>query len=44
VLSTGDQAPDVQTWLTPRESVSLHDLVSEGPVLVFFYLFDWSGT
>jgi len=24
--------------------VSLHDLVSEGAILVLFYLFDWSGT
>ncbi len=44
MLAAGDRAPDVQTWLTPREGVSLHDLVSEGPVLLFFYLFDWSGT
>ena len=44
MLAAGDRAPDVQTWLAPREGVSLHDLVSEGPVLLFFYLFDWSGT
>jgi peroxiredoxin len=44
VLSVGDRIPDVQVWLAPREPVSLRELVAEGPVLVLFYLFDWSGT
>jgi peroxiredoxin len=44
VLATGDRIPDAHVWLAPRESVSLRDLVDEGPVLLFFYLFDWSGT
>jgi peroxiredoxin len=44
VLGPGDLIPDAQVWLAPRESISLHDLVEEGPVLLFFYLFDWSGT
>ncbi|HEX2292328.1 MAG TPA: hypothetical protein VHH55_03390 [Gaiellaceae bacterium] len=44
MLEVGDRIPDVHAWLAPREAVSFHDLVSEGPVLVLFYLFDWSGT
>jgi hypothetical protein len=44
VLTTGDRIPDVDVWLAPREGVSFHDLVSEGSILVLFYLFDWSGT
>ena len=44
MLSTGDRIPDVDVWLAPREGVSLQDLVSEGAILVLFYLFDWSGT
>jgi hypothetical protein len=44
VLAPGDRIPDAQVWLAPREPVSLHDLVSEGAILVLFYLFDWSGT
>jgi hypothetical protein len=44
VIATGDRIPDVDVWLAPREGVSLHDLVSEGAILVLFYLFDWSGT
>jgi hypothetical protein len=44
VLAPGDHIPDAHIWLAPRESVSLRELVEEGPVLVLFYLFDWSGT
>jgi peroxiredoxin len=44
VLAPGDRIPDVQVWLAPRESISLRDLVEEGPVVLLFYLFDWSGT
>jgi peroxiredoxin len=44
VLAAGDRIPDAQVWLAPRESLSLHDLVEDRPVLLLFYLFDWSGT
>jgi hypothetical protein len=44
VLASGEQIPDAHVWLAPRESISLRDLVDEGPVLILFYLFDWSGT
>jgi peroxiredoxin len=44
VLAPGDRIPDAQVWLAPRESLSVRDLVEEGPVLLLFYLFDWSGT
>lgn len=44
MLAAGDRIPEAQVWLAPRESLSLHHLVEEGPVLLFFYLFDWSGT
>ena len=42
MLAAGDRIPEVDVWLAPREGVSLHDLVSEGAILVLFYLFDWS--
>jgi hypothetical protein len=42
VLAAGDRIPDVRVWLGPRESLSLRDLVDQGPILLFFYLFDWS--
>ncbi len=44
MLAAGDRIPDAQVWLAPRESISLRELVEEGPVLLVFYLFDWSGT
>jgi peroxiredoxin len=44
VLAPGDRIPDAHVWLAPRESISLRDLFAEGPVLILFYLFDWSGT
>lgn len=44
MLAVGDQVPDTKLWLAPREPISLRELVEEGPVLVLFYLFDWSGT
>ena len=44
MLAAGDRIPDARVWLAPRESLSLRDLVEEGPVVLFFYLFDWSGT
>jgi peroxiredoxin len=44
VLAVGDRIPDAKVWLAPREPISLRELVEEGPVLIVFYLFDWSGT
>ena len=44
MLEVGDNIPNAEVWLAPRESLSLHELVEEGPILVLFYLFDWSGT
>jgi hypothetical protein len=44
VLEAGDRIPDAEIWLAPRESLTLRELVEEGPVLLLFYLFDWSGT
>jgi hypothetical protein len=44
VLAVGDSIPTARVWLAPRDELTLEDLVEEGPVLLFFYLFDWSGT
>ena len=44
MLGSGDRVPDARLWLAPRESISIHELASEGPILLLFYLFDWSGT
>ena len=44
MLSPGDRLPDATAWVAPREPVSLRDLAAEGPMLLVFYLFDWSST
>jgi hypothetical protein len=44
VIDVGDTIPEAQVWLAPREGLALRDLVEEGPILLLFYLFDWSGT
>jgi hypothetical protein len=45
VLRTGDRIPaHAVLWIRPREPVTLGELVRDGPVLLLFYLFDWSST
>ena len=44
MLSVGEQFPDAQVWMGPREPVSIRALAAEKPLLLLFYLFDWSST
>jgi peroxiredoxin len=44
VLKIGDRIPDVEVWMGPREPVSIRRLAAEKPLLLLFYLFDWSAT
>jgi hypothetical protein len=44
MLAVGEQIPDARVWLAPQEPVSLRELAAEGPLLLLFYLFDWSAT
>jgi len=44
VLAVGEQIPDAQVWMGPRERISLRELAAERPLLILFYLFDWSST
>jgi hypothetical protein len=45
MLEAGERAPlDAVVWTTPRESATVGDLVGNGPLLLLFYLFDWSAT
>jgi hypothetical protein len=45
MLKAGDRTPlDAVLWIRPRESVTLGEIVQGGPVLLLFYLFDWSST
>jgi hypothetical protein len=45
MLEVGDMAPlDAVVWTTPREKVTIRDLISDRPILLLTYLFDWSST
>ena len=44
MLAVGDSIPDAYVWTTPNERASLREIVGEGPILLLFYLFDWSST
>ncbi len=44
MLGVGDRMPDVTVWSGTREALSTAELVREGPVLLLFYLYDFSAT
>ena len=44
MLAVGAAIPDVTVQSAPGEAVRLRELVADGPVLLLFYLFDWSST
>ncbi|HLY94882.1 MAG TPA: hypothetical protein VKP14_08560 [Gaiellaceae bacterium] len=44
MLAVGAKIPDARVWTTPRENATIEQLVSDGPILLIFYLFDWSST
>jgi peroxiredoxin len=46
MLQPGDRIPEARVWAAPREGpVDLGEvLTGKGPVLLCFYVFDWSPT
>ena len=44
MLAAGEHIPAGTVWTTPQERATLGQLVSDGPILLLFYLFDWSST
>ncbi len=45
MLQVGDTAPlEAAVWTTPRERATVAQLLEGGPILLVFYLFDWSAT
>jgi peroxiredoxin len=44
MLEVGDRIPEAQVHLSPGEETTIAKLVEDGPVLLVFYLFDWSST
>ncbi len=45
MLAAGDTIPlAASVWLGPNERVTMKEMVEDGPVLLLFYLFDWTST
>ena len=44
MIDVGSRIPDARIWTTPQESATIAELVRDGPILLLFYLFDWSST
>ena len=44
MLAVGDRIPDVVVQSAPGDEVRLRELACERPILLLFYLFDWSST
>jgi peroxiredoxin len=44
VLKVGDKLPEASVQRAPGDATTLAELAAEGPILLFFYLFDWSST
>jgi hypothetical protein len=44
MIAVGERIPDARVWTTPQESARLPEIVRDGPILLLFYLFDWSST
>ncbi len=45
MLPVGTRIPgEARVWTTPQESATLAELAADGPILLVFYLFDWSST
>ena len=44
MIAAGDRIPDARVWTTPNEHASLREIAAEGPILLLYYLIDWSAT
>jgi hypothetical protein len=44
VLKVGQSVPDVRVHRAPGDEARVAELHADGPILVVFYLFDWSST
>jgi len=44
VIEAGQSAPDAVVYRAPGDATSVAQLWADGPILLVFYLFDWSST
>ena len=44
MLAPGARIPEATVWPAPRQPAKLAELLGGRPLLLVFYLFDWSAT
>ena len=44
MLKVGDVLPEARVQRGPGDETTLQALAAHGPILLMFYLFDWSST
>ena len=45
MIEAGERVPSVQVWQEPgTDPIPLDALLTQGPFLLLFYLYDWSST
>jgi hypothetical protein len=44
VLQVGHRIPEARVQRAPGDETTVAELAAGGPILLFFYLFDWSST
>ena len=44
MASVGERAPDARVQRGPGDDTTIASLWADGPILLVFYLFDWSST
>jgi hypothetical protein len=44
MLAVGERIPNATVWTSVHQQTSLRELAAERPLLLLFYLFDWSAT
>jgi hypothetical protein len=44
VTDVGQQAPEARVQRAPGDETTIAALWADGPILLVFYLFDWSST
>jgi hypothetical protein len=45
MLDVGERAPlEATVWLGPHQRMTFAEILSGGPILLLFYLFDWTST
>lgn len=44
MIEAGETLPEARVWRSTAESRTLREMAAEGPLLLLFYVFDWSST